>query len=73
MVGPVTFELLLCISQAFMSDSLLGSGHVWGDLFLDFKWIKPPSSMRSLARIAVLSSLSLNIWDRKAKCKHTIP
>ena len=49
--GPVIFKLSPCVSQTFMSLSLLWSGHVRGDLYIEFEGIKPLSSMRSLTRI----------------------
>ena len=55
-VGPLTFEVSLCVSQAFMSVSLLWSGHVHGDLFLEFERIKPPSLVRSWLGLPLVKS-----------------
>ena len=51
MVELITFELSSCVSQTFMSVSLLRGGYVRGDLFVEFEGIKPSLSTRSLARI----------------------
>ena len=51
MVRLVNCELSSYVRKTSMTVSLLWCGHVREDLFVEFEGIKPPLSMRSLARI----------------------